>query len=203
MTKPFAKSLLAVILAGILAGAPASPVLAQEPAPAPPGAAVGGAGQPPAAGAQPDTPTMSATDLYNSAARDYNSGKLDMASQEFTQYLKWYGNTDQAANAQYYIGQIHYSQRQYETAANDFDTVLERYPDNNPKAADAMYYKGLSLLLVAGRKTDASEEFVNLIKTYPNTEQARQACNQLKDLGKNCPVTAVRPAGKKKTAPKK
>lgn len=35
MTKPFTKSLLAVILAGILTGAPASPVLAQEPAPAP------------------------------------------------------------------------------------------------------------------------------------------------------------------------
>ena len=54
-------------------------------------------------------------------------------------YLRCYGNTDLAPNAQYYIGWIHYSQADYPSAANDFDAVLEKYPDNNNKMADAFY----------------------------------------------------------------
>ena len=63
-----------------------------------------------------DTPTVSATDLYNNATRDRSSGKLDLALNEFSDYLKWYGNTDLAANAQYYIASIHYSQADYDDA---------------------------------------------------------------------------------------
>ena len=48
--------------------------------------------------------------------------------------------------AQYYIGWIHYSQSDFPSAMNDFDAVLEKYPDNNNKMADAFYYKGLTLV---------------------------------------------------------
>ena len=55
-----------------------------------PGAAPGGA---PAAGA-PDNGAAAAAPpadvLYNNALRDYNSGKYDLSSQEFAQYLQYY-----------------------------------------------------------------------------------------------------------------
>src|SRR5947209_5090051 len=38
--------------------------------------------------------------LYNNALRDYNSGKYDLAAQEFAQYMKFYPTTDLAGNAQ-------------------------------------------------------------------------------------------------------
>src|SRR5208337_323224 len=41
--------------------------------------------------------------LYNNALRDYNSGKYDVASGEFGDYLKYYSNTDLAGNAQFYL----------------------------------------------------------------------------------------------------
>src|ERR1051326_3714562 len=48
-----------------------------------------------------NTPQAPPTDqLYNDALRDYNANKNDLASQEFTQYLQAYGNTDLAGNAQ-------------------------------------------------------------------------------------------------------
>jgi TolA-binding protein len=112
-------------------------ILQAPPAPPPP-AATGstiGIGAPPTI----DAPTVSATDLYANATRDRSSGKLDLALNEFSDYLKWYGNTDLAANAQYYIASIHYSQADYNDALREFDLVLEKYPSDNNKIPDALY----------------------------------------------------------------
>ena len=170
----------------------------QTPAPPPPGTTSTDAGG--GAAAQPETPTMSATDLYQAAQRDYLSGKPDLALREFNQYLKWYGNTDFAANAQFYIGFIHYSQNDFETAASDFDMVLEKYTDN-PKTPDAIYYKGMSLVRLPGQKTSAKEEFLEVIRRFPKSDQAKLACNQLKELGVQCPVPGApaRSGAKKKS----
>ena len=63
----------------------------------------------------------------------------------FNDYLKYYGNTELAPNAQFYIAMIHFAQGNYETAVKEFDMVLEKYPDNN-KTADALLYKGRALV---------------------------------------------------------
>lgn len=144
-------------------------------------------------GAAPDTPTISATDLFANADRDRSSGKLEMALQEYTDYLKWYGTTDQAPSAQFYIGYIHFGQGQYEEAVKDFDLVVEKYSDN-PRTPQALYYKGMSLMKTPGHRTQASEEFIEMIKRFPGSDLARQACDQLKSLGKNCPARTVPPA---------
>jgi tol-pal system protein YbgF len=166
-------------------------------APAPPPPPQGGSGGGPAPTAE--VPPINSTDLYQNALRDKNGGKFDLALQEFTDYLKWFGNTELAPNAQYYIGWIHYSQKAYDVAANDFDMVLEKYPDNN-KTADAKYYKGMSLVY-SGHKTQAIPEFNDLIKTHPGTDTATKACSELKDLGMHCPVVA--PVGSKTSSAKR
>jgi tol-pal system protein YbgF len=177
----------------------------QAPAPPPPGSQGGTApAQPGQAQAQPggnaDIPPIPASDLYSNASRDYNSGKRDMALQEFNDYLKWYGNTDLAPNAQFYVGMIHYGQGDFDSAANDFDMVLEKY-SRNPKTADAMYYKGMSLLKSPGHRTEAGDQFKELIKAYPNTDRAKQACTELTKLGYNtCRFPASAP---KRTAKKR
>jgi TolA-binding protein len=130
-------------------------------------------------------PTISATDLYNNANRDRNGGKLDLSLQEYTDYLRWYGNTDLAPNAQYYIAWIHASQRDYAKAIQEYDAVLEKYPDNN-KTPDAMYGKGVALVQM-GRRTDGAREFQELIKRFPTNGLASQSCTQLKNMGMNCP----------------
>jgi tol-pal system protein YbgF len=166
-------------------------VLQAPPAAPPPGPA--GAGPGPAAAN--DTPTVSATDLYNNAQRDRSSGKLDLAVQEFADYLKWYGNTDLAPNAQFYIAYIHYSQANYDDALKEFDSVLEKYPDDINKRPDALYYKGMTLLRL-GRRTQGAEEFKELLKRYPNNDLSRQACSQLTTMGLKCAAArAAAPTG--------
>jgi TolA-binding protein len=132
-----------------------------------------------------DSPTVSATDLYTNAERDRSSGKLDLAVSEYSDYLKWYGNTDLAANAQYYIASIHYSQADYDDALREFDLVLEKYPSDNKKIPDALYYKGMTLTRLGKRRAGA-EEFKELNKRFPNTGLARQACSQLQSMGLRC-----------------
>jgi len=161
----------------------------QAPPPPPPPSATGSAFAP---GGPPtiETPTVSATDLYTNAQRDRSSGKLDLALNEYSDYLKWYGNTDLAANAQFYIAYIHYSQGDYDDALREFDLVLEKYPSDNNKIPDALYYKGMTLTRL-GKRTAGAEEFKELYKRFPNHELSRQACSQLREMGLRCATTGA------------
>lgn len=159
---------------------------------------------PPPSGSSPQAaggaPPMPATDLYNNAMRDRSGGKVELAVQGFTDYLKYYGNTELAPNAQYYIADIHYSQGDLETALKEFDTVLEKYEDNN-KTADALYMKGMTLVKM-GRRTDGATEFKELIKRFPNNDLAKKACAQLTTMGLKCGSVTPRAATPKKAATK-
>lgn len=175
----------------------------QAPAPPPPGAtgAPGQGGMPGAPGGPGGqtagaVPPMSSQDLYSQALGDKNGGKLDLALQEFSDYLKYYGNTDFAPNAQFYMAYIHYSQGNYDQAANEFDMVLEKYPENN-KTRDAMMYKGMALVR-AGHKTQGADVFRDIISHYPRTDSATQACSQLTSLGYHCPSAGSKTASKRK-----
>ena len=162
-------------------------------APPPPAGTGGGPGQ-----ASVETgPTMPAKDLYESAGRDRSSGKLDLALDEYKNYLKWYGDTVLAPNAQYYIASIHYSQGDYDTALQEFDSVLEKYPEStNNKIPDALYLKGMTLVKLS-RRTQGSDEFRELLQRFPNHDLARQACSQLTSMGLKC--TVPRAAARRKS----
>jgi tol-pal system protein YbgF len=122
---------------------------------------------------------MSAEKTYNDARRDQQTGNLDLAAQEYQQYLTYFPNTELAANAQYYLAEVSYTKGDYKAAADAFDAVLERYP-NNPKTADAKYMKGMSLAR-DGQRTKAIGELRSLIQTNPSSEQARKATQALND----------------------
>ena len=119
--------------------------------------------------------------LYNNALRDYNSGKYDLSSQGFGDYLKYYSNTDLAGNAQYYLADIEYRQGNFSAAVKDYDKVLEQYPGGN-KAAAAQLKKGYALLEL-GQKDAGVRELNSLIQRYPRSIEASQARDRLRRLG--------------------
>ncbi len=124
---------------------------------------------------------MSADKTYTDARRDLQTGKADLALQEFQQYLTYFPNTELAPSAQYYIGEIAYNRGDYKGAVDAFDSVLERYPQN-PKTPDAHLMKGMALLK-GGQRNRAAQEFRDLAMTYPRTDDARKAQQQLRQLG--------------------
>jgi len=152
--------------------------LRSAPAPPPPGGTVGG---PPAGESSVPPAGMSAESTYQNAYRDMQSGQMDLALQEFSDYLRYFGNTDYAPNAQFYIGDIYLRKGDTDNAIKSFDAVLEHWSENN-KTPDARYMKGRALVQ-AGKPTAAAQEFREIIKRYPDKDVAAKAKAQLKALG--------------------
>jgi tol-pal system protein YbgF len=126
-------------------------------------------------------PPPSADTLYSNGLRDITSGKYDLARQEFQDYLKFYGDTDLASNAQFYLGEIAYSQHNYEQAVGEYDRVLTNYPKSF-KLASARLKKGMALLEL-GQKSAGIRELREVVKRYPGQEEERRARAKLKELG--------------------
>ena len=150
-----------------------------QPPSAPPPPSSGG---PPAAGGAPIPPAgTSAESLWLNAFRDYSSGRDELAMMEFNDYLKYFPTAENAASAQYYVGQLYNRAKMYDDAVKAFDAVLERYPDN-PKTPDALYGKA-DALAHGGHKTEAAAEFKDFLARFPTHSLARNAQAQLHDLG--------------------
>jgi TolA-binding protein len=167
----------------------------QTPATPPPPAGTGtspSSAMPPSGNSLPPVP---AATLYQNANRDRNGGNDDLALQEYSDYLKYYGNTDLAPNAQYYIAELHSKQGNLSDALAEFDMVLEKYPDNN-KTPDALYMKGATLVKM-GKRTQGKQEFCELVKRFPSNDLAGRARSQVKSLGLTCGPAG--PARRKKS----
>jgi TolA-binding protein len=121
--------------------------------------------------------------LYTSAYSDQLAGKYDIAFQEFSDYLKYYSNTDLAPNAQYYIADIYYRKADYTNALMAFDAVLEKFA-NNPKTPDAHYLKAMCMVKL-GRNDSAAREFRDIYALYVNDhpDVAAKAKAQLREMG--------------------
>jgi len=119
--------------------------------------------------------------LYNNGLRDYNGGKNDLASQEFSDYIKFYPNTDLAGNAYFYLGELQFKQANYQQAVQSYDQVLQNFPSGN-KAASAQLKKGFALLEL-GQQDQGVSELRHLIQRYPHSPEALQARERLRKAG--------------------
>lgn len=136
-------------------------------------------------GAPPTTPppqTLPSADvLYSSALRDFIGGKYDLARQEFADYLKYYGRTQLAGNAQFYIADTYYHQKDFRRAIKEYDKVFDAYAGSY-KTAAAHLKKGYALLELDERAAGV-EVLRGLVAKFPGTEEAKWARARLERLG--------------------
>jgi tol-pal system protein YbgF len=145
---------------------------ASAPAPQP------GPGSVPAASAPPPA---SADVLYSNGLRDVNGKHYDLATQEFQDYLKYYGDTDLASNAQFYLGEIAFMQNEYQQALDAYNKVIMNYPKSF-KTASSRMRKGFCLAEL-GEKAAAVRELRTVIRQYPGTDEAKRSAAKLKEMG--------------------
>lgn len=119
--------------------------------------------------------------LYNNALRDYTGGKNDIATQEFSDYIKYYPNTDLAGNAYFYLGELAYRANNFQEAIKNYDQVVQNFAGGN-KAASAQLKEGMALIQL-GQKDDGITELRHVIQRYPRSSEATQAREQLRKLG--------------------
>lgn len=119
--------------------------------------------------------------LYNNALRDYNAAKTDLAKQEFSDYVRFYPNTDLAGNSYFYLAELAYKQGNFQDAVNNYDLVLQNFPTGN-KAASSDLKKGLALIEL-GQKDDGIAQLRHVIQRYPRSNEALVAKDRLRKLG--------------------
>jgi len=154
------------------------------PVPAP----AAGTAPPPAGGAaapapQPETRPLSAKTLYDNALRDFINGNYDLSRQQFTDYLTYYGRTELAGNAQFYIGETFYKQGDFRRAITEYDKVLDQFP-NSLKTAAAYLKKGYALLELDNREAGVAS-LRTVVEKFPRSEEAKLAQARLERLGQS------------------
>lgn len=110
---------------------------------------------------------------YQSALELYQQGRVVEARAAFEVFVARYPRHPYADNAQYWIGECLYDQRDFEGARREFLRVMTEHPDGN-KVPDAMVKVGLCDRAL-GRHEDAVRMFRTVMLTYPDTEAAAVA----------------------------
>jgi tol-pal system protein YbgF len=95
-------------------------------------------------------------------------------------YLRNYPDTPLSDNAQYWIGECYYAQRDFNNAILAFYDVTRRYPRSD-KVCSAMLKQGLAFAEL-GDAADARIVLERLIQAHPECEEANEARARLQSL---------------------
>jgi tol-pal system protein YbgF len=118
--------------------------------------------------------------MYAAAYQTFKDGHYDKSRTEFKNFLATYPDTEYAGNAQFWIGECYFFEKNYEQAILEYEKVAKNYPKGN-KVPYALLKQGLSFLNL-GDKTSAKLLLQQVIKDYPNTNQARIARSKLQEI---------------------
>ena len=102
-------------------------------------------------------------ELYEKAQRLYRSGNYIDAVIVFKKYINSFPKSTLADNAQYWIGEGYYSQRDYRRAAEEFEKVAD-FPDDS-KIPDASLKKGYCYFNMK-KYTEARKIFSQIVDKY-------------------------------------
>jgi tol-pal system protein YbgF len=128
----------------------------------------------------PLPPNLSPQEIYNMAYADYLKGNFSLAIDGFKIYLDNFGQSPFADNALYWIGECHFSQKEYEEAISRYNQLILDYPLGD-KVPAAYLHKGISLMEL-DRKDEALSVFKLMVSKYPLEEETKIAQEKIKEL---------------------
>lgn len=114
---------------------------------------------------------------YEEAFSLLREGRYDAAGEAFEAFLQEHGDGDLAANARYWLGEVHYVTRDFEQSATEFRRVLDDHPGSG-KTADARLKLGFAYYELE-RWSDAREQLERVRSDFPDSSAARLAANRL------------------------
>lgn len=126
----------------------------------------------------PAAAKLSANEIYKAGLDFTRNGKPKEARAMFRKYLKGYPKGPLANNAQFWIGESYYDEKDFERAIIEFDEVIKKYP-KGIKVPAAMLKQAMSFEKIKDNKT-AQAIYGKLIKKYPGTDEAKTARKMMK-----------------------
>jgi len=118
--------------------------------------------------------------MYAAAYQTFKDGHYDKSRTEFKNFLATYPNTEYAGNAQFWIGECYFFEKNYEQAILEYEKVAKNYPKGD-KVPFALLKQGFSFLNL-NDKISAKLILQKVIKDFPNTNQARTARSKLQEI---------------------
>jgi tol-pal system protein YbgF len=124
---------------------------------------------------------LEAQDEYRQGVRAMQERQYERAIQHFRTFQRKFPDSPLADDAQYWIGESYFLQRDYNRAILEFNDVLKyRKGDKVPAAL----LRQAQAFLEIGDRTDARLIYQKLINDHPKSEEAREAQAQLQNLSR-------------------
>lgn len=117
---------------------------------------------------------------YNACYKLFKEGQYVKAREEFVKFLKQHPKTAFSDNAQFWVGETWYVEDKFERAIVEYQKVVKDYP-NGDKVPYALLKQGMAFQKL-GDKASAKIVYNQVIKKYPQTNQARVAKAKLSEL---------------------
>ena len=114
---------------------------------------------------------------YRAAVELVKAGKHDEAQTALRAFLKNYPRHDYADNAQYWLGEDFYAQKDFTHALAEFRATIETYPRGN-KVPDALLKVGYCYQAL-GQAEKARAVLEQVVSLYPKSEPAALASKRL------------------------
>jgi tol-pal system protein YbgF len=124
---------------------------------------------------------LEAQDEYKLALQALRGQQYDKAVQQFRSFQRKYPTSAMADDAQYWIGESYFTQKDYNRAILEFNDVLRYRRGNRVPAA---LLRQAQAFLEIGDRTDARLILQKVVNDHPNSEQAREAKELLPTLGR-------------------
>lgn len=125
--------------------------------------------------------SQAADRLYRASYMDLTRGNYDLAAQGFKNYLVRYPGGAFLPEVHYYLGECYYAGERYLEAVGEFQYVVREFSES--RLVPAAYLKSGLCYSRLEEKNLAERAFRELIESYPDTEEAQQARDQLQQLG--------------------
>jgi tol-pal system protein YbgF len=116
--------------------------------------------------------------LYTQGKQAFDREDYAGARAAFESLLKKYPKSDQADNAQFWIGETYFRQSWYEKAILEYQKVIELYPQGN-KVPAALLKQGMAFTAL-GDMDNARLIFKELVDRFPKSTEAKAAEQKLK-----------------------
>ncbi len=124
--------------------------------------------------------TESPEDIYKKAYTLFEKRSFSESYEVFNHFLQRFPNHLLSDNAQYWIGEVFYSQRDFRRSITEFSKVLDIFPKGN-KAPDALFKMSLSYEALQD-KSAYINTLKRLVAIYPTSSVALKAQEKLKVL---------------------
>jgi tol-pal system protein YbgF len=131
------------------------------------------------------TAGLSPTRLYETAQADYFAGQWSSAISGFEAFLRAFPRSEQADDAQLYIGETYFAQNQWSEAIAAYNQLIQSYPGTNSVPV-AYYKRGLAQERL-GQIDAARASWEAAAKSFPDSDAGRLAKQNLDRLGRAQP----------------